>query len=76
MKGELKEIMENHIGALFFPHGLGHMLGLDTHDVGGYPPGVNKINEPGIKNLRYVPSPPRYLLPRRIYRELSLTETL
>jgi Xaa-Pro dipeptidase len=44
--------MSNHIGALFFPHGLGHMLGLDTHDVGGYPKGVPRIDEPGIKSLR------------------------
>jgi Xaa-Pro dipeptidase len=52
LKGEVNELLENHIPALFFPHGLGHMLGLDTHDAGGYPPGVQKINEPGIKNLR------------------------
>jgi len=51
-KGTVDELIDNHIGALFFPHGLGHMLGLDTHDVGGYPKGVTKINEPGIKSLR------------------------
>ena len=48
----MNELIANHIPALFFPHGLGHMLGLDTHDTAGYPPGVQKINEPGIKNLR------------------------
>ena len=44
--------MENNIFALFFPHGLGHFLGLDTHDVGGYPKGVERIDRPGIKFLR------------------------
>ena len=24
------------------PHGLGHFLGIDTHDVGGYPEGVKR----------------------------------
>lgn len=31
------EIFESNISARFFPHGLGHLLGMDTHDVGGYP---------------------------------------
>jgi len=52
VKGEIDEMMENNIFALFFPHGLGHFLGLDTHDVGGYPQGVERIDRPGIKFLR------------------------
>lgn len=52
LKGNIDEIMENNVFALFFPHGLGHFLGLDTHDVGGYPKGVDRIDRPGIKFLR------------------------
>lgn len=52
VKGNLDEIMDKNIFALFFPHGLGHFLGLDTHDVGGYPKGVEHIDRPGIQYLR------------------------
>ncbi|CAO3642318.1 unnamed protein product [Mucor hiemalis] len=50
--GDKKEILANHVTAAFFPHGIGHMLGLDVHDLGGYPEGTERIDEPGIRNLR------------------------
>ena len=37
LKGDVDEMVKVHLGAVFFPHGLGHFMGLDTHDVGGYP---------------------------------------
>lgn len=50
--GEVDELMEQNIFALFFPHGIGHFLGLDTHDVGGYPKGTERIDRPGLRYLR------------------------
>ena len=35
MKGDLDEAVASGAHALFFPHGLGHMLGLDVHDMEG-----------------------------------------
>ncbi|RKP14362.1 peptidase M24, structural domain-containing protein [Piptocephalis cylindrospora] len=47
-----EDAMANNIPAIFFPHGLGHLIGLDVHDVGGYPKGVERIDEPGLRYLR------------------------
>jgi Xaa-Pro aminopeptidase len=33
MKGDMDEAVKQGAHALFFPHGLGHMLGLDVHDM-------------------------------------------
>jgi len=52
LKGDVEDMIKNDIGALFMPHGLGHFMGLDTHDVGGYPEGVERPTGPGIKSLR------------------------
>ncbi len=35
MKGDVKEAVSVGAHALFFPHGLGHMMGLDVHDMEG-----------------------------------------
>jgi Xaa-Pro dipeptidase len=52
LKGTVDDLMEHDVFALFFPHGLGHFLGLDTHDPGGYPKGVERIDRPGLRYLR------------------------
>lgn len=33
LKGNVEKIVQEGAHALFFPHGLGHMLGLDVHDM-------------------------------------------
>ena len=35
MKGDVEEAVTAGAHALFFPHGLGHMMGLDAHDMEG-----------------------------------------
>ncbi|XP_060515901.1 xaa-Pro dipeptidase [Cylas formicarius] len=36
LKGNLDDMIESGLAAIFQPHGLGHLMGLDVHDVGGY----------------------------------------
>ena len=51
--------MQNGAHALFFPHGLGHMLGLDVHDMEGlgedlvgYESGSDRSDQFGLAYLR------------------------
>jgi Xaa-Pro dipeptidase len=37
LRGDKEEILKKRTSVAFFPHGLGHYLGMDTHDTGGNP---------------------------------------
>ncbi|XP_048509975.1 xaa-Pro dipeptidase isoform X2 [Athalia rosae] len=51
--GDIDEMMSAGLGEIFQPHGLGHFLGLDVHDVGGYLPGhPERPSQPGLRKLR------------------------
>uniref|UniRef100_A0A8C2WA98 Xaa-Pro dipeptidase n=1 Tax=Cyclopterus lumpus TaxID=8103 RepID=A0A8C2WA98_CYCLU len=52
LNGSVEDMVKVHLGSVFMPHGLGHLLGIDVHDVGGYPEGVERIDEPGLRSLR------------------------
>ncbi|ESO90952.1 hypothetical protein LOTGIDRAFT_217473 [Lottia gigantea] len=52
VNGDIEEMMAVRLGAVFMPHGLGHFMGVDTHDVGGYPEGVQRPEGAGLRSLR------------------------
>lgn len=52
LQGSLDDMIVARVPALFMPHGLGHLLGIDTHDVGGYPEGVVRPAVAGLRRLR------------------------
>lgn len=59
MKGDVKEAVKSGAHALFFPHGLGHMMGLDVHDMEdlgqiyvGYDDEVRPVDQFGTAYLR------------------------
>ena len=54
LQGSVDQMMEvNLAGRLLQPHGLGHFMGCDVHDVGGYLEGhPEKSPLPGLRGLR------------------------
>ena len=55
MKGNADEAVAAGAHALFFPHGLGHMMGMDVHDmenlgedIVGYGPGLERSKQFGL----------------------------
>jgi len=37
LKGSIDQLLQNNMSYYFYPHGVGHLLGLDVHDLGLYP---------------------------------------
>ena len=52
LRGDPAELVSAGAVALFFPHGLGHQLGLSVHDVTGIPRGHERSDDPQLKYLR------------------------
>ena len=59
VKGDLDEMVAAGVAGLFMPHGLGHNMGLDVHDMEdlgedlvGYDPGQTRAKQLGLGSLR------------------------
>ncbi|MEM9212872.1 MAG: aminopeptidase P family protein [Cyanobacteria bacterium P01_F01_bin.150] len=58
LRGNPEILVEQDAHALFFPHGVGHLLGLDVHDMedlgdfAGYAPGRTRSDRFGLSYLR------------------------
>ncbi|MEA5597871.1 aminopeptidase P family protein [Rivularia sp. UHCC 0363] len=58
LQGNSEELVDMDAHALFFPHGIGHLLGLDVHDMedlgdlAGYEPGRERSDRFGLGYLR------------------------
>jgi len=58
LRGDPAELVTDGVVALFFPHGVGHLIGLDVHDLDDlgdratYAPGRTRSTNPGLKALR------------------------
>ncbi|MFO1451095.1 MAG: aminopeptidase P N-terminal domain-containing protein [Opitutaceae bacterium] len=52
MRGRAENLVEREAHTLFFPHGLGHLVGLGVRDASGTPPGRSKDPRPSLRTLR------------------------
>lgn len=63
MKGAAGSLIEQEAHTLFFPHGLGHMVGLGVRDGSGLLPGRTKDPRASLRTLRMdLPLAPGYLV--------------
>lgn len=59
VQGDVDDMLEQGVGGLFMPHGLGHMIGMDVHDMEdlgedfvGYASDMERSKQMGLKSLR------------------------
>jgi Xaa-Pro aminopeptidase len=59
LKGDVGDMLAEGVQGLFMPHGLGHAIGLDVHDMEdlgekyvGYRDGLERSTQLGLKSLR------------------------
>jgi Xaa-Pro aminopeptidase len=63
MRGAPESLVEQDAHTLFFPHGLGHMVGLGVRDAGGLAPGRRKDARASLRSLRMdLPLLPGYVV--------------
>lgn len=63
MRGDPASLVEQEAHTLFFPHGLGHMVGLGVRDGSGLLPGRPKDPRPCLRTLRMdLPLAPGYVV--------------
>lgn len=63
MRGRPDALVESEAHTLFFPHGLGHMVGLGVRDASGRLPGAKDPMPPMLSTLRTdVPLEPGYVM--------------
>jgi Xaa-Pro aminopeptidase len=63
LRGTAEGLVEQDAHALFYPHGLGHMVGLGVRDASGYLPGRTRSTRPGLSMLRTdLPLQPGYVI--------------
>ncbi|MEO7598338.1 MAG: aminopeptidase P family protein [Opitutus sp.] len=63
MRGAPESLVQQEAHTLFFPHGLGHMVGLGVRDASGLLPGRTKDARPSLRTLRMdLPLAPGYVV--------------
>nr|BAN38310.1 Xaa-Pro dipeptidase, putative [Entamoeba histolytica] len=53
IKGDVEEMYKNDVHFFFMPHGIGHLIGIDTHDVGGFNFGIPRSDNCSLKKGRF-----------------------
>jgi Xaa-Pro aminopeptidase len=62
MRGSPESLVEQEAHTLFFPHGVGHLVGLGVRDASGVAPGRTKDPRPSLRTLRMdLPLAPGYV---------------